>query len=375
MLVFVEDPGAANGVLTLAPALHARGAWACVVAAEPALSYMRGRSNGVTALGADDTAAMLLERHAPSVVLVGTSENERTLGLALVDAARERGIATAGFVDGFANAAFRFRGTSSDALAHCPDVVLVPDAPTRDAFVGLGLKASRILVTGHPHHDEVLAKRALLEAEGRAAVRRRSIPGAAPDAKVVTFVSELSTGFDPTQFKRSADYTLQGRGERDGRTEIVLEELVDALRAHKDTPIHLVVRLHPKNTRAELGSLLDEAAEVGEGGSALDVVFASDLVVGMTSMLLVEASLLGRPTLSIVPRAVEKAWLPTIAAGTTPCATTRAEISREIASWHAREGTATESSVAAGALGRMVDALLDRSPGGLAAVDPAGPLR
>ena len=42
----------------------------------------------------------------------------------------------------------------------------------------------------------------------------------------------------------------------------------------------------------------------------LEVVYASDLVVGMTSMLLYEAALMGKVCLSIMPRSIEKAWLP-----------------------------------------------------------------
>jgi hypothetical protein len=58
------------------------------------------------------------------------------------------------------------------------------------------------------------------------------------------------------------------------------------------------------------------------------MVFACDLVCGMTTMLLYEAALLGRPTLAILPRAVEGAWLPTIASGVTPAAITRPALSR-----------------------------------------------
>lgn len=358
VLVFVEDPGAANGVLGLAKALAARDVDARVVAAEPALGFME-RSGGEALLpvAAGESAASLIDRHSPSVILVGTSENPRSLGLALVDAAKARGVPCAGFVDALPNAAFRFRGTSADPLAHCPDVLLVPDTFTRDAFVALGVPEPRVRVTGHPHYDAVLDLRARLEQEGRASVRRRALPGARADALVVTFVSEISTGFDPAQFARSAEYSLHGRGERDGRTEIVLEELIDAVR--KVCPAaHLVLRLHPKNTREELGGLVDEVDETSAGGSALDVVFASDLVAGMTSTLLLEANLLGRPTLSIVPAAREKEWLPTIRAGITPCATTRDDLERELAAWCAAPAAEAQAFATSGALVRVVDALI-----------------
>jgi hypothetical protein len=51
----------------------------------------------------------------------------------------------------------------------------------------------------------------------------------------------------------------------------------------------------------------------------------------MTSMLMVEAALLNRPTLAILPREEEILWLPTAAAGITPVATTRLEVERKLA--------------------------------------------
>ena len=48
---------------------------------------------------------------------------------------------------------------NQDALAHLPDVVLVPDSWTKDAFVGLGASSDKVVVTGHPHYDAVLARR------------------------------------------------------------------------------------------------------------------------------------------------------------------------------------------------------------------------
>ena len=50
------------------------------------------------------------------------------------------------------------------------------------------------------------------------------------------------------------------------------------------------------------------------------LLYSADLVVGLTSMLITEAALLRTPTLSILPRKGEDAWLPTIAWGLTESA-------------------------------------------------------
>ena len=72
----------------------------------------------------------------------------------------------------------------------------------------------------------------------------------------------------------------------------------------------------------------------------LEIVFCADLVVGMTSMLLMEAALLGRRTLSIVPRAVERDWLPTVRQGVTPCVMQRADLVKALADL-LRDGSST----------------------------------
>jgi hypothetical protein len=358
VLIFVEDPGAANGVCSLPAALAKRGVGSLLCTGGAAWTYLQGKVEPLEQLGPNADAGSLLDREAPSAVLVGTSENPETLGLGLVDEARRRAIPCAAFVDAFANAAYRFRGTSNDPLAHCPDRVFVPDSWTRDEFALLGLAQSRIVITGHPHYDDVLLKAAELEREGQHAVRRRVLPRAPQGVQVVTFAAEISTGLNPTQFQRSPEYTLHGRGGRHGRTEIVLEELATAVSALRPRP-HFVLRLHPKNTLDEFGPLLDEVDEVSHGGSALDVAFASDLVAGMTSTILIEASLLGRATLSIVPRPLERDWLPTIRAGTTAAATTRAEIARELQDWSASSTRKLRPFALPGATDRLADALVE----------------
>jgi hypothetical protein len=145
------------------------------------------------------------------------------------------------------------------------------------------------------------------------------------DDLVVVFVSEISTGLNPSKYSRLPDYTLTGRGTRMDRTEIVLEEFLDAAAQLKPSP-YLVLRMHPKNTKEELASFLGDFRQISEKEAPLKLVYAADLVVGMTSMLLLEAAIMGRPTLSIVPRVAEKESLPTIRAGITPCVTTRDEL-------------------------------------------------
>lgn len=319
IVIFVEDPGAANYALPLVAPLGA-ALWV----APALLPYLDAR--GIE-------PARVLDGPVPPLpseterLLVGTSENLETAAHALVRQAKARGIPSVGMIDFPANAAARFRGTGTNPLAHAPDWLMVTDDGTARHYEALGFPAEKIGRVGHPHFDTVLALRATLEAEGVAAVRRRLLPNVPEGQKLVVFLSEISGGLDPEQYQKSPDYTLEGRGGRTDRTGIVVEEFLDASAALSPQPYRLL-RLHPKNTREEFGPLLGEFDGVSAAGTPLEMVFACDLVCGMTTMLLYEAALLGRPTLAILPRMTEAAWLPTIASGITPAAVTRPALTR-----------------------------------------------
>jgi hypothetical protein len=266
-----------------------------------------------------------LRKEPQSVLVVGTSENIRTPAFDMLQTARELGIPTVGAVDSATNAAYRFRGVGTNPLAHAPDWLLVPDDATRRAFEQLGHPSNRIAVCGHPQYDAVMALAESLERVGRAAVRRRVLPPEAANRRVVLFAAEVSTGLNPGQYRRSSEYTLKGVPESIGRTEVVLDEFIRAVVTLSQRP-YLVLRLHPKNEVSEFQRYLKAFDHLSVGGSPLELAFASDAVVGMSTMLLMEAALMGVSTLSIIPRAVEADWLPSIAAGWTACAVTPGQI-------------------------------------------------
>jgi hypothetical protein len=330
VLIFVEDPGAANYVAHLPAALAERGWQALLLADGGVKEYLLERGVRPTMVRPSMTAENILASFNPRLLLVGTSENPDTLGLALVAQARQSDIESVGVVDFINNADHRFRGRSEEALTYAPDWLLVPDEWTKDAYVELGYPAHRILVCGHPHYDHVLDVKTQLSQEDRTILRRRVLPQVPKGRLVVVFAAERLPGLDPQQYRRSAEYTLTGWGTSTGRTEIVLEEFLDAIQLVKPRP-YLVLRLHPKNTRDEFTAYLDEFDLVSHGGSPLELVYVADLVVGMTSMLMLEAALLGRPTLSVVPRVVEMEWLLSIRIGITACVTTREQLRSNLA--------------------------------------------
>lgn len=367
ILIFVEDPGAANSIVDLPDALAKRGLKAATVAAGHAGPYLA--QLGARFAEADDSedAAALLDAYRPRLVLAGTAENLDTVGLKLIAEAKRRRVASVGFVDGPASAEYRFRGRGADPLGFAPDRLLVPDELTRRRFLKLGLAADRILDCGHPYYDRVRAAGRELRRLGRDAVRGQVFPDSPKGRPVVVFLAEVSDGLIPGAFQRGDDYTLLGRGSTDERTLIVLEEVLDALAPVRSRP-YVVLRLHPKNRPSEFAAYRREIDFVSQGGVALEAAFAADLVIGMTTGLLFEAAIIGRATLSVIPRPIEAGWLTGIGLGVIPSVHTRDALRdilpAAIADPARVMGRPAEKVIQFGALDRMADFLAVLVAGG-----------
>jgi hypothetical protein len=348
-LVFVEDPGAVNCVVPICQSLAADGREPRLFAAGHALPLLRARGMTVTPVDSLDIVCAELEAECLDWLLVGTSENLDSVAFALTAAADEVQVPSVAIIDSAANAANRFRGRSHQALTHAPQWLMVPDQWTADEFVALGYPMDRIGVVGHPHYDH-LSQVGRQRAEiGREAIRRRVLPPEAWNRQVVVFASELSTGLDPAQYLRSAQYTLTGNGHSVGRTEIVIEEFlvgIEALTAARGSGRpYLLLRYHPKQAAGDLSEHAWRFDGTSIGGDVLDLLLAADLVVGMTSMLLLEAHLLGTPVVSILPRECERSWLPILRTGTVPVATNSSAVSSAL-----REALCTERAVCDGSV-------------------------
>jgi hypothetical protein len=321
--IVAEDPGALAYLAGVPQAIRDFGFSAQVLACGHAARQGADVDDCVPVSDVDRVQAMVWSP-PPAAIVVGTSENVDSVGHALTQAARKRGIVSVGLVDGPANVAHRFRGRTDAPLAYLPDWLAVPDDRTRERFVALGAPQDRVRACGHPGLDRIRRLRGRLTGEQRASLRSNLWPdsGGRP---IVVFAAELSTGLDEVQFRRSDDYTLSGTSGSPLRTDVVIEEFLDAAGSLKPRP-YLVLRLHPKTTRDMFGSYLGGFDACSETEPVIDVVQAADAIVGLTSIILDEALVIGRPVISIVPRPSERDWLTGAASGLTPVVSRREEI-------------------------------------------------
>ncbi|MBT6537430.1 MAG: hypothetical protein HOK98_14745 [Rhodospirillaceae bacterium] len=322
ILIFVEDPGAANFIAPVLDSLTAAGWQITLSAAGLASTFLSDRGIPATVAPTGTDASEYLKDTGANLLMVGTAENPGTFAFPLTQAAREAGVPSIGFVDGPANAQLRFRGYNSDPLTHVTDWLMLSDDHTADLFTALNHPRTHIAVTGHPYYDIVRTEAEQLRKQSVAEHRTETLGVVPVDRPVIVFLGEGSDGLGMDIKRRSSDYTLTGRGSSDRRTEIVLEEFLDAVDTLDCDP-YLVFRAHPKDPASHYETYIDRFDAVSEGGRPLQLLFAADLVVGLSTSLLVEAALAGLNTLSILPAENQKHLIPTVLRGLTPCATDR----------------------------------------------------
>lgn len=240
LLLAAHDPGAARVLLAGMPELRRRGHELLLTAAGPALEIWRAAGEGV--------GAEVLEVAA---VVTGTSFHADFDG-ALWRRARDAGRPSAAIVDGWTNLERRF------ATGH-PDLVLLA-GPAE-------LPGIRTLVIGQPHLEQA------------AGVLRRARAGRpANPTPVVAFFSEPVDGDYPGDSSPGYDQ----------------HSVFSAVAAALPPGCRLVVQPHPREDG-------DSWAGADRAHSTAALLAEADLVVGMTSAVLLEAALAGIPTLAVQP--------------------------------------------------------------------------
>jgi hypothetical protein len=313
VLIHVEDPGAANMVIGLPEMLKCSGYKTTLCASSHAKSCLAIHAEPYCEW--NRSAQELLASEKPKTVVVGTSGDSNALSLQVTAECRPLGIPTVGLVDMACNAQDRFRGKEESPLAYAPDYLVVPDKVTEDAYRDLGFPPDKLATLGHPTYDRAFEYKS----------KHLNLKRQVSDKIRVLFLAEGWHPFDRTLSLRTKNYTLEGRGESNWRTAIVLEELLDALDSIPATNVEVVVRPHPKMSARDFERYAGEVI-VQEGGDPLDAVLNADVVVGMTSILLGEAAILGCQVLSVLPNLGECEFLPPLINGRVEVVSTREEL-------------------------------------------------
>lgn len=304
LLIYVEDAGAANYIASFPDFLKAKEVQVKVLVTGQAQKQLASTE---FELLKQDRFEKLWQEFDPHLVLVGTSENSTTFGFELIQYAHSNHTPSLGFIDAPMNASYRFRGKSENPLQHIPDYLVVVDEETKRLFIDLGVSAELIYIGGHPHFEAVFSKKESLKKQTPRELRKTLGWGLSETKPIVLFIDEpLGDSLKTGQFHQESS-SLKGYGKHSERTYIALEELLITLE-QLNWPYDVVFRQHPKNDLNDFQSYLEHFSYISTQDNPLECLYASDFVVGMTSMMLSEAVISGKPVLSILPNPEHKHW-------------------------------------------------------------------
>lgn len=302
ILLVAEDPGGANCLSALYNALCKSNAYSIKAMAEgPARQIFRQVNMELLSSGSE----MSVRTFMPDFIVLGTGENSNSIDKQVIMLSRTLCIPTMYVIDYWTNASLRLLGPDGNSLFYAPHYLAVIDKNQKAEFTKLGFPPKKIFICGHPHFSNVKMQASQIMRKSREQVFGKLFPNLTSDKKSILFAAETLGG---EQFRRNSKYTLKGRGNTDERTLIVLEELLDAVKQISED-VQVIVRPHPKNRIDDFKAYCSEISEISANGTSIEACYACDLTVGMTSMILLEAVIIGKPVVSIVPKKDEKDWL------------------------------------------------------------------
>ena len=182
---------------------------------------------------------------------------------------------------------------------YLPHRILVMDEYAKDKLMIEGIDEEKILVSGSPYFDYLKCRK---EQITRKYIEdfRSNIIGCKNGETLITFVSEPIT--KTYEENDTSEYYL-------GYTEkTIFKEFINVLNdftSEFKKKVKLIVRLHPKDEEDNYNDLIDLVDKeyittlIDNKLYGLDLIYASDLICGMSSMFLLESVIFKKPIISI----------------------------------------------------------------------------
>ena len=294
--IIARQPGSAHAFTPIINALRQRGI--ASVQAGFADAVRAWEDEGVEAVEIASFAewAQLSNEVLPCIVLTGTSLNAEEDAL-FWRWAEQNAVSSIAFVDHWSNYPQRFSSGREDGEPFdlMPDRIAVIDEIAKNGLTRVGCPAQKIVITGHPAFDRLAERYGPINQ----ALRDRLLPDG--HAFLFVFVSEpLTQVYGPDPRSNSLGYT----------EATVLKTLLTCLERwgrQKNQPVTLLVKPHPVESKERYLTDLVSASsaydyldvKIFSNSNRYELISACDAVFGMTSMLLFEAAVIGRPVFSL----------------------------------------------------------------------------
>ncbi|HXQ20580.1 MAG TPA: hypothetical protein VN812_02825 [Candidatus Acidoferrales bacterium] len=295
VIVCATDAGGARNLAPLLPVLVRRGTGPIVMTCRAHRELFQANATCDVILTDDGQPRdldQLVADTQPAAIICGTTRYaspDREL------TARARGrVRTVAVLDEWYNYRLRFENADSGDLAYLPDAVAVQDEQARSEAAAEGIPAGVCHVTGSP---------ALADLTRRAQALAESPPPVPPcldgvgDRPVVTFLSETHAADYGTS--PEAPGTL---GPFIGYTENSVRDAIVEMCSRLQRPVTVIEKLHPaaQEYAAPVVSR-DVDWRPLRRTDLWALLWHSDVVIGMRSMALLEADILGCEAVSFQP--------------------------------------------------------------------------
>ena len=288
-LFFARDAGAANVLAAVYPAYSGEKVFWAKDYARPVLDRLDIAYQDFNALQADrplgpadgEVVSRWLEECGwVDLVVTGTTHWDDLTDRLLWEASTKLSIPTVCFLDGWLRPVERFQVRGRTFR---PDCIVTNARSVTLLLEEKGLARDRVTTLAHPHIGRIFAAREeLLEGRSRT---REFLAGhfRKPFKYLVVIASEPQTYL----VSRGAAYV-----ENEFKEVELYEQVAGALDPARSDEVLLAVKLHPKEDHAAWAGT--EALLIKEEISGQEMAAAADVVVGVKSMLLIEAAVLGR---------------------------------------------------------------------------------
>lgn len=224
---------------------------------------------------------MHFRKFNPNLVLTSTSSGF-SIEKKILRIAKKFGIKTISMIDFWSNYWLRFiRKGEKKSLEYLPDNIVVIDGFMREEMKNLGFPKKRLKVLGSPHFGTFKTK-------------------SSPKNKKIAQILFISQPLRKI-------YT--GKNNLGYDEFSVLKDIIDIIGKVKENnkKIHLVIRLHPKDNKNKYKGIIKSQLNSGirikvdSQGNLDSLIAKSDLILGMSSMVLFRASFSKNPVISYQP--------------------------------------------------------------------------
>lgn len=312
ILLFSRDPGGSNTIIPLVEPLQKRGYEVRLFGKDFALE--KYKSSGISGLDIMDYVPSFeldfiqkfINKEKPDFIITGTSADDFTEKY-IWKSAGKLNIPSFAIMDQWVNYGVRFSNYGVSQLddynkdknhSYVPSKICVMDDIAKIEAINEGLEPERIIITGQPYFETVLNNANRITDKNIDFIRDKV--GISTNDFLITFVSEpICDTYNENDF--SEHYW--------GYTEkTIFRELLDGiLQVSELSPntIGLIIRQHPKENSNNFSDIIDNFRSnrikiiINRDFDQNELIMASDLISGMSSMFLIEAAILNKLIISI----------------------------------------------------------------------------